>query len=263
MKTAATLAIGAVVICGALLLIIFAGQRRFIYPAPMSGAAIAAAGFGAATLHTADGLSLKALYQPARDSRRTVVFFHGNGDTLRGSLAATRAIAAAGYGVLLPEYRGYGGNPGHPDEAGLYADARAAAAFLGGHGVASGEIVAIGSSLGSGPATQLAVDKPLAGLIIVSGFTGLPAVAAQAMRLPIAALVRDRYDNAAKLARLNLPVLILHGDADRVIPVTHRRALAAAARQGSFVEFVGFGHELAYQPAATEAELKWLRLLDQ
>ena len=259
MRIAAVVIGGIVVIAAAGLLVLFLLQRRFIYPAPASRAPITATGFVRVTLHTADGLALTALYRPAR-ARRTVIFFHGNGDSLAGALAATQALAAAGYGVLLPEYRGYGGNQGRPSEAGLYDDARAATAFLRQNGVPRDQTVAIGNSLGSGPATQIATEEHLAGLIIVSGYTSLPAVAADAVRLPVAALIRDRYDNAAKLAATNLPVLVLHGDNDRVIPVAHGRALAAAART-RLAEFPGAGHGLAYWPQAGDAEVHWLDAL--
>ncbi len=234
-------------------------QRRFIYPAPPLRATVAVPGFAPVELHTADGLTLTALYRPAQ-GRRTVIFFHGNGDTLHGSLVATAAYAAAGYGVLLPEYRGYGGNPGHPSESGLNDDAAAALAFLRRRGVADDRIVAIGNSLGSGAATELATREHLAGLVIVSGFTSLPAAAAGMTRLPIAPLIRDRFDNATKLAATRVPVLVLHGDADRVIAVAHGRRLAAAART-RLVEFAGAGHALVYSAAAQQQVLHWLDAL--
>lgn len=235
-------------------------QRRLIYPAPPRREIVAADGFGVVALQTADGLVLRGLYRPARPGRRTIVFFHGNGDSLAGATAATKVIADAGYGVLLPEYRGYGGNDGSPSEAGLYADARAATAFLRGQGIASRMVVAIGNSLGSGPATDVATSERLAGLIIVSGFTSLPEAAADAVRLPVRALVRDRFDNAAKLRRASVPTLVLHGDVDRVIAFGHGQRLAAAAR-APLVRFAGAGHGLAYWPEAGAAEVRWLDAL--
>jgi len=254
-----SVAVAAVGVALALLLIVFLAQRRFIYPAPRTVGAISAPGFDRVVLHTADGLDLAALYRPAA-GHRTIVFFHGNGDSLQGSLRATQAIAAAGFGVLLPEYRGYGGNPGSPNESGLYADARAATAFLRRQGISSRDIVAIGNSLGSGPATEVATGERLGGLIIVSGFTNLPAVAADAMGLPIAALIRDRFDNATKLARSTIPTLILHADDDRVILLAHGQRLALASKTFLLV-FAGGGHGLAYRPAAGAAEVRWLEAL--
>ncbi|UAJ08830.1 alpha/beta hydrolase [Glacieibacterium megasporae] len=256
------IAIGAVVVglAVAFLVVVVVAQRRFIYPAPRATGEISAPGFSRVVLHTADGLDLGALYRP-RPRRRTIVFFHGNGDSLRGSLVATQVIAAAGYGVLLPEYRGYGGNPGSPSESGLYADARAATAFLRRRGVASGDIVAIGNSLGSGPATEVATGEKLGGLMIVSGFTSLPALAADATGLPIAPLIWDKYDNAAKLTGSTIPIVVLHADNDQVIPISHGQRLALASKTFLLV-FAGVGHGLAYVPAAGTAEVRWLDGLD-
>ena len=86
------------------------------------------------------------------------VYFHGNGGTLAGSTQATRALVEAGFGVLLPAYRGYEDNEGAPSEEGLYTDGRAAIAFLRDQGVEPGRIVIIGNSIGTGPATQMATE---------------------------------------------------------------------------------------------------------
>jgi len=258
LKVIAAVVVGAGIAL-ALVAIVFFAQRRLLYPAPRSIGAPSAPGFDRVTLHTADGLDLVALYRPAR-GQPTIVFFHGNGDSLKGSLVATQAIAAAGFGVLLPEYRGYGGNPGSPSENGLYADARAATAFLRERGVHAAEIVAMGNSIGSGPATEVAIGERLGGLIIVSGFTSLPAVAAAATGLPIARLIRDQFDNAAKLTKSDVPTLVLHADDDRVIPIEHGQGLAKASRTFLTV-FAGGGHGLAYLPAAGSAEVQWLTKL--
>lgn len=254
----AKLAAALAVIAALGLLLLVASQRRLIYPAPRTAPPALVTGFEAVTLVTRDGLRLAAWYAPGSAGRPTLIFFHGNADNLLGSVAATRALAVAGFGLLLPEYRGYGGNPGSLSEAGLYADARAAADFLNARGTADGAIVAIGNSLGSGPAAQLAAERPLAGLIIVSGFAGLPSVAAQALGLPIGFLVRDRFDNAAKAARLRMPALVLHGDADRVVPVDQGRLLGQAGGSTAYREFARVGHDLAYRPEAQAAIIAWL-----
>lgn len=173
-------------------------QRRLIYPAPRYAEPPpgTVAGFEELSLRTSDGLQLRAIYRSARGDRPTLVFFHGNGDSLRGALLATDRLVAAGYGLLLPEYRGYGGNPGAPTEAGLYRDGEAALHWLRQHHVPPGRTVLVGNSLGSGVATELATREPVAGLVLVSPFTSLADVAARHMRLlPARLLLRDRYDN--------------------------------------------------------------------
>nr|WP_310523360.1 hypothetical protein [Polymorphobacter sp.] len=231
-------------------------QRSLIYPAPPSRA-IAVPGYSRVTLATDDGLTLTALYRPAAAGRSTLVFFHGNADTLEGSAVAVAGPVAAGHGALLPEYRGYGGNPGTPGEAGFYADGRAALAFLRQNGIADQDIVIVGNSIGSGIATELATTGDFGGLALVSAYTSLPNVVAEALRLPLGPLVRDRFENLAKLPRVTTPVLVLHGDRDAVIGFAHGRALGAVPGV-RFLAFPGVGHELAYLPQAQAALTTWL-----
>lgn len=232
-------------------------QRNFIFPAPPART-IHVPGYDRVTLATADGLALTALYRPATPDKPTLVFFHGNADTLEGSASAVAGPVAAGYGALLPEYRGYGGNPGKPGEAGFYADARAAHGFLQTQGVDDADIVLIGNSIGSGAATQLATEADFGGLALVSAYTDLPSVVASVARwLPLRWLVKDRFDNHAKLRAVRAPVLVMHGELDQVIAYDHGETLGGAPGV-DFVGFPGVGHELAYLPRAQAKLVEWL-----
>ena len=238
-------------------------QRSLIYPAPRHFAAVPA-GYQQITLHTADGLALAAVYSPARPGQRTVVFFHGNGDSWDGAAAANRLIAAAGFGVLVAEYRGYGGNPGQPNEAGLYADGQAALGWLAGQGLAMERIVLVGNSIGSGAATELARTAHPAGLVLISGFTSLPAVVGEQLPwLPVRWLVHDQFDNQTKIAAVTAPILLLHGTADTMVGPSHAEALHAANPSARLVLVPEYGHELAYQDVSQRIELAWLQGLKQ
>ena len=164
------------------------------------------------------------------------------------------------YGLLLATYRGYDGNPGRPSEAGLYADARGAMAWLSERGVPPSGTVVAGNSLGSGPATEVAVALPVAGLVLISGYTSLPDLAAGVYPfVPVRRLMRDRFDNLGKIGRVPAPILVLHGTADRVVPFDHAAALAAAAgERARLVPFEGRGHELVGDPALSPAIERWL-----
>ena len=211
------------ILCG-----LFMFQRSFFYPAPSGAFAIPMRpekGFEEVRLSTSDGLELRAFHHPARAGMPSLIFFHGNGDSLVGAQEATRALAAQGYGVLLPEYRGYGGNPGSPTEQGLYRDGDAALRWLGATGVSPRRIILIGNSLGSGVATELAARNRVGGLILVSGFASFARVVGEHFPyVPTSLLVRDRYENAAKLSAVTCPVLVLHGTADTVAPVGNGRS---------------------------------------
>ena len=238
-------------------------QRSLIYPAPRQFAAVPV-GYQQIKLHTVDGLELAAIYAPPRSGQRVVVFFHGNGDSWDGAAAANRLIAAAGFGVLIVEYRGYGGNPGQPNEAGFYADGQAALDWLAGQGLALDRIVLVGNSIGSGAATQLAVSARPAGVILISGFTSLPAVVGEKLPwLPVRWLVHDQFDNQAKIAAIAAPILLLHGTADTMVGPSHAQALHAANPKARLVLVPEYGHELAYQDVSQRIALAWLQRLER
>lgn len=237
---------------------LYAGQRSMIFPAP-DGSVAPPPGYGAVTLNTADGLQLKALYRAPAPGRPTLVFFHGNGDSLAGSLVAVERYVAAGYGALLPEYRGYGGNPGSPSEAGLYADGRAARAWLADRGVAGERQVLIGFSLGTGVVTRLAEEQAPAALILIAPYTSVPDVVAHRFgRLVPGWLVRDRLDSLSRIDRITAPTLILHDRDDRSIPVAHGQRLAQRSGRARLVLFSGHDHQLGFAGEAQDAALDWL-----
>jgi len=245
----------------AIVVLLAASQGSIIYPAPPPRPA--PPGYAPVALHTADGLTLTAGYRPARAGLPTVLFFHGNAMVWPDGLYVTDLLASRGYGLLLAEYRGYNGNPGKPGEEGLYHDARAALAFLEGSGVASEDVVLAGLSVGSGPAVQLATEHQVRALILVSPVASLPATASAAYPwLPARWLLRDRYDNIAKLPRVAAPVLILHGEDDRLIPRAHAERLGAANPEAELVLLPGRGHNMAADPEVQRLQLEFLERLD-
>jgi len=243
----------------ALLVALFCFQRSFFYPAPATIVTRPEAGFEDIRIVTSDGLKLRAFYRPARAGLPTLVFFHGNASDLEAGEYATRSLVAQGYGVMLPEYRGYGGNPGAPDEQGLYRDGEAALAWLAARDMPPGRTVAIGNSLGSGVATEMASRHRLAGLALISGFASLDRVAREHYPfVPARLLVLDRYDNLAKFPAITCPILLLHGTADTVVSAGNSEALARAQPAARLQLIPGAGHELAFTDMAQRAVLQWL-----
>lgn len=238
--------------------ILWAMQDRFIYPAPQY-AVEPLPGFSAITLNTDDGLQLRAFKRPADEGRPTLVYFHGNGGTLLAATRATRTLAEAGFGLLLVEYRGYGGNPGSPSEQGFYRDGRAAFAWLASQGIAPQHTIIVGNSIGSGTAVQMAREFSPRALMLTAPFTSLPDAAFDALPfVPAHWLMRDQFDNAEKIGALAMPVFIMHGTSDTVVPFEHGRELARLARQATFAPFEGAGHVLSFQRPAQEVQLRWL-----
>ncbi|MEL6530421.1 MAG: alpha/beta hydrolase, partial [Pseudomonadota bacterium] len=200
----------------AALAILFVFQDRFIFPAPQDRHA-PAAGFQEAEVTTADGLDLIVHWRPPEEGRPVVAWFHGNAGSLAASANETRTLAREGYGLLLASYRGYGGNPGSPSEAGFYEDGRAAMGLLRAQGVDPDDTIIASNSIGSGTAVQMASEYDHAALMMVAPFSSLTDVAAQAMPIfPVRLLLRHRFENAEKLRGIESPILILHGDADQV-----------------------------------------------
>ncbi|WP_298671227.1 alpha/beta hydrolase [uncultured Sphingomonas sp.] len=238
------------------------GQRWFIYRPPASAKGYFPAGFDRITLRTSDGLDLVAAYRPAAAGRPTLVYFHGNGDSLEGANRASALLRQRGYGLLLVEYRGYADNPGKPGEQGLYRDGRAALDWLAGKGIASSGVILIGYSLGSGIASQLASEREVGGLALISPFSRLADAASHHFPyVPVRWLLRDRYDTIDKLRGRRLRVLVLHGDSDRVIPWTEGRDVAGVIPGAQFEIVHGAGHELAFLPATQDRIVRWLARL--
>jgi hypothetical protein len=248
-----SMAVGYLAIVG----LLAANQGRLVYPAPAPQDA--PPGFAPIALRTADGLAITAGYRPARDGLPTVLFFHGNGMVWPDSAYVTELLASHGYGLLLAEYRGYNGNPGEPSEQGLYHDGRAALAWLESQGVPADEVVLAGLSVGSGPAVQLATETKPHAVILISPLASLPATASEAYPwLPTGWIIRDRYDNLAKLHRVDAPVLILHGEADALISVTQAERLARAKPGTEFVSLPGRGHNMAAEPLVQRLQVEFL-----
>ena len=198
-----------------------------------------------AMLETEDGLSLLSWYLPARPRRPVIAYFHGNGGHIGYRAERLLRFAREGFGVLMPEYRGYGGNPGTPTEAGFYADGRAALAFLDREGVAPNRLVLYGESLGSGVAVALAVQHEIAALILEAPPTSVAEIAqCHFPYVPASRMVVDRFDSLSRIGKVKAPILVLHGERDRVVPVRYGRALFDAAPEPKESWFApAAGHE--------------------
>ncbi|MGH3823564.1 MAG: alpha/beta hydrolase [Pseudonocardiaceae bacterium] len=224
-------------------------QRRLIYfpdtaAVPLAGSALP--GAREITLRTEDGLALRAWHVAPTGADRsiTVLVIPGNAGSraLRAPLA--RRLAAKGFAVLLLDYRGYGGNPGSPSENGLITDARAARAYLIGHGVPAQRLIYFGESLGAAVATRLATEQPLGGLVLRSPFTSLADVGTRHYPLlPVRLLLQDRFPVTELIGQVRVPTVVVYGSADVVVPPEQSAAVAAAAGGPvRAIEVVGADH---------------------
>lgn len=252
----------ALVLYGAIVGALYVFQRQLLY-FPLGGrpelGALAELGIREIELRTSDGLVLLAWYSPPRSGRPVVAYFHGNGGHIGHRTERLLAFARSGYGVLMLEYRGYGGNPGAPAETGLYADGAAALDFLAAEGTPPDRLVLYGESLGSGVAVTLAAQREVAGLVLEAPFTSVAEIAQHHYSfVPASALVRDRFDSLAKIGNVRAPILILHGERDRVVPIRFGRALFAAAPQPKeFWSSEEAGHENLMRFGGLDAVLQF------
>lgn len=265
---------GAAALYGAVALGMYGVQRSLLYrPDPSVPLPTEASlpEMGEVTLETADGLRLAAWYHPAGTAedgvqRPTVIYFHGNAGN-RGWLGhKVRPYLDEGYGVLLPDYRGYGGNPGRPTEDGLRADAEAALAYLRGRGLdPATDVIYHGESLGSGVAVWLASEHPPKALVLEAAFTSIPAVAAlQYPWLPTRVATRDRFTSIRRIRRITVPTLFLHGANDPLVPIDHSRQLfkASPAEKKHLHVFPDGLHADLYEQGAGDMILEWLADVD-
>lgn len=237
---------------GLLLGALFVFQRNLIYVPSRERPTSAAYGvpdMAEVTLRTADGLDLNAWYRAAAPGRPTLVYYHGNAGHIGHRGGRGRALVDAGLGVLLVEYRGYGGNPGRPTQAGLLADGRAALTFLAEQGVAPSDVVLLGESLGSSVAVHMAAEQaeagtPVRALILEAPFTSAADVGArQYPWAPVRRMIKDPWNSLAVIGRIGAPLFLYHGDADAVVPQRQGRTLFAAAPEPKHAWWVdGGGH---------------------
>lgn len=218
--------------------ILWAVQRQLIYfpdaaRVPPAGEVIA--GARDVTLHTEDGLELGAWFIPAAGGRSprapmAVLMAPGNGGNREGRAGLAEELSDRGLAVLLMDYRGYGGNPGSPTEEGLAADAFAATEALEALGYPPERTIYFGESLGTGVVAALQVRRPPAGMVLRSPFTELADVGAHHYPLlPVRLLLRDRFRVVEHLRSSHVPVTVIYGDHDTVVPSALSARVADAA----------------------------------
>ncbi len=245
-------------------------QRSLIY-IPLGGAPPSVRGLfpGAedVIVETDDGLRLGAWFFPsAGDSPGpAVIVFNGNAGNRGSRMELAEGFVQAGLAVLLFDYRGYGGNPGSPSAAGLLLDARAVERFVTSRAdVDPARIVYFGESLGAAVAVALASEHPPASLVLRSPFSSLADVARlHYPLLPAGWLLRDRYPSIDRISALGCPLMVIAGDADRIIPIEQSRALfeAASVQSKRFVSVPGADHndlELAAGPGVLHDVTRFL-----
>jgi len=237
-------------------------QRRLVFQPDTSDPGPGAAAISGARdvwLHTGDGLRLAAWYLPAAvGCGTTVLVAPGNAGNRAGRAELARRLGERGLGVLLLEYRGYGGNPGSPTEKGLGMDAFAAWEFLHESLPADHHLVYFGESVGGGVVSTLSLVKPPDALVLRSPFIDLASAAGHHYpMLPVRIMLWDKFTVRSDVSKSTVPLTVILGERDTVIPPEQSLAVSGAAPAAATVIRVpGADHndpELGYGPAVIDA----------
>lgn len=196
-------------------------------------------------LETDDGERLHGWWIRARtDSHGHLLLCHGNAGNVGDRVLHADLLTAAGFDLLLFDYRGYGRSSGRPSEAGTYLDARAALrCLLEQPEVDPARVLYLGESLGGAVALDLALERPPTGLVLLSAFTGVRGLGRLHYPFVPARLIPDAYPALRRIRELHAPLLVLHGDRDEIVPLSQGRALFEAAPVPKRMHtFPGLGH---------------------
>jgi fermentation-respiration switch protein FrsA (DUF1100 family) len=235
-------------VCGYVLVVavMYFAQRSMLYHPTALRIPPADAGMPEAQeveLKTSDGETLVAWHVPPRDDKPVVIYFHGNGEIIQWRIGHHRALIRDGAGLIAVNFRGYGGSTGTPTEDGLHRDAAAAYTFAAARYPAQ-RIVLYGVSLGTGVAVKLASEQPVAKLILEAPYTSTADVAAEMFPfLPVRWLMKDQLHSDQWIGKVHVPLLIMQGTRDEVIPIRFGERLFALANEPKrFVHFDGGHH---------------------
>jgi hypothetical protein len=216
---------------GVALLIWLLQERMIFFPRALEHRPAPRSNVEEITIPVAGGIKLRGWLVKGRGAPAPlVIYFGGNAEEV--SWLGEFAGNLAGWSLLLVNYRGYGESEGKPGERELLADAIAIHDYARQRpDVDPGRIVAMGRSLGSGVAVHLAAEQPLRGVILVSPYDSLVAVAKHHYPfLPISLMLRHRFDSVTRAPQIDTPLLCLVASEDRVIPASHSRTLFEAWR---------------------------------
>ncbi len=202
------------------------------------------------TLPTPDGETLVLWYSSPGPDAPMILFLHGNAGEVADRADRFAFYQSRGYGAAFLSWRGYGGSTGQPSEAGLLTDAKTAYDHLRAEGIAANRIVLVGESLGTGPAVITAARNPVAAVVLEAPYSAAADIARQAYPwLPVSLLMKDQFRSRDHIADIRAPLLILHGEADRVIPQSFGKRLFDAAQDPkTFLSLGPVGHEALFSP---------------
>ena len=203
-------------------------------------------------------------YNKNLEKLKTILFFHGNAGSLENRTYKLNHFKDLKVNFLIIAWRGFSGNKGKPNEIGLYEDAKAAIEWLGTKGVKEKNIILYGESLGTAIAVEVAQNKNYAGIILESPFTSMTNVGKKHYPfLPVRFLLKDKFESYKKITNVSIPILIIHGKVDKIVPYFMGEEIYNLANKPKFFYSQEYGdHMVEYDEKLLLALKKFIESLN-
>ena len=217
------------------------------------------------SIKTADNIDLLGWFHKKNLKKfKTILYFHGNAGNLENRIHKLNHFKDMDINFLIIAWRGFSGNDGKPTEKGLYDDGSSAVKWLKDLGLVENDIILYGESLGTGVATQIAQNNNFAGLVLETPFTSMIDAAKHFYPyIPVGLLLRDKYENDKKIKKINIPVLIMHGEADQIVPFEMGKKIYKIANQPKYSYFTKYdNHMMEYDNKLVFALKKFIQSLN-
>ena len=170
--------------------------------------------------------------------KKTILFLHGNAGNLDNRIYKLNFLGNLDINFLIISWRGYSLSDGKPTEHGLYEDAKTSVNFLLNKGILENNIILYGESLGTAVAVEIGQNKNFAGIILESPFTSMVAMGKSVYPIfPVKLLLKDKYESDKKIKNIKSPILIMHGEADRIVPFSMGKKMYELANEPKYSYF--------------------------
>ena len=240
--------IGILVIYTSLLLLLFIFQRNLMYHPDENNYSDdkLEVDIKKVKINTSDGLDLLGWFHK-KDLKKfkTIIFFHGNAGKLENRIHKLNHFKDMDVNFLIIAWRGFSGNDGKPSEENLYIDGNSSIKWLKNLGLSEKDIIIYGESLGTGVATEIAKNNNFAGLVLETPFTSMIEAAKNFYPyIPVRILLRDKYENDKKIKNINIPVFVMHGEADQIVPFWMGKKIYEMANQPKYSYFTEYDNHM-------------------
>ena len=195
---------------------------------------------------------------------KTILFFHGNAGSLKNRTYKLNHFKDLDINFLIIAWRGFSGNMGKPNEMGLYEDARSAVKWLNMKSINDKDIILYGESLGTAIAVEIAQNKKYAGVILESPFTSMVNIGKKYYPFfPVSLLLKDKFESYKKINKISVPILIMHGKGDKIVPYAMGKKMYELANQPKFFYFQEYGdHMVEYDEKLLLALRQFIKSLN-